>query len=441
MEVERDGISVASYAYDENGNRTAWTDGWGSGTATYDAQDRLLAVGAVSYGYTDNGELATKSGGGFTTSYVYDVLGNLLHVGLPDGIAIDYEIDAKSRRIGKRIDGSLVQRFVYLGGLSPIAELDGAGNVTTQYVYATGGTTPDFFLRGGATYRIFTDHLGSPRVVVNAETSEVVQRLDYDAFGRITYDSNPGFQPFAFAGGLYDPQTGLTRFGARDYDPEVGRWTAKDPIGFAGGSAGLYEYVVNDPLNRLDPSGLQDRYAGMMREYVDNPELMGLSIQAAGYALVGLAVMGGAAVAVEATPLAIAAGRSCYLSPSCQEFVIGLLDDTGAVSFPAPAASSAARTVEQYALKAVEPGFYPVMTRGFSEPQAGVWLEAGEVWKYGTTRNPGTRYSQSFLDDWSLRYETEFAGSLEDALLNEKGSILGYVVDNGALPPGNKIVR
>ena len=69
-------------------------------------------------------------------------------------------------------------------------------------------------------------------------------------------DTNPGFQPFGFAGGIYDTQTGLTRFGARDYDAETGRWTAKDPIGFGGGSAGLFEYSANDPVNFADYSGL-----------------------------------------------------------------------------------------------------------------------------------------------------------------------------------------
>lgn len=68
-------------------------------------------------------------------------------------------------------------------------------------------------------------------------------------------DSNPGFQPFGFAGGLYDRDTKLVRFGARDYDPEVGRWTAKDPIGFGGGHANVYGYVRNDPVNDIDPSG------------------------------------------------------------------------------------------------------------------------------------------------------------------------------------------
>ena len=59
-----------------------------------------------------------------------------------------------------------------------------------------------------------------------------------------------------FAGGLYDSDTSLVRFGARDYDAEVGRWTSKDPISFAGGDSNLYGYVLNDPVNLVDPWGL-----------------------------------------------------------------------------------------------------------------------------------------------------------------------------------------
>jgi len=55
---------------------------------------------------------------------------------------------------------------------------------------------------------------------------------------------------------LYDEATKLTRFGARDYDAETGRWTSKDPIRFSGGDMNLYGYVVQDPVNRIDPEGL-----------------------------------------------------------------------------------------------------------------------------------------------------------------------------------------
>ena len=79
--------------------------------------------------------------------------------------------------------------------------------------------------------------------------------MTYDAWGNVKTDSNPGFQPFGFAGGLYDPATKLVRFGARDYDASIGRWLNKDPIRFEGG-LNLYGYAGNDPVNMVDPSGL-----------------------------------------------------------------------------------------------------------------------------------------------------------------------------------------
>jgi RHS repeat-associated protein len=79
--------------------------------------------------------------------------------------------------------------------------------------------------------------------------------MDFDEFGNVIVDTHPGFQPFGFAGGLYDPHTKLTRFGARDYEAETGRWTAKDPIRFDGDGPNLYEYVVSNPVNFIDPEG------------------------------------------------------------------------------------------------------------------------------------------------------------------------------------------
>jgi RHS repeat-associated protein len=58
--------------------------------------------------------------------------------------------------------------------------------------------------------------------------------------------------------GLYDSATGLVRFGVRDYDPHVGRWTAKDPILFEGGQSNFYVFANNDPVNRVDPTGYRD---------------------------------------------------------------------------------------------------------------------------------------------------------------------------------------
>jgi len=256
------GLLVAEYVYDEGGAGNANRTGGFNRTepaidAVYDAQDRLLAYNTSSYAYTANGELESKTGPGGSTTYAYDVLGNLLGLTLPDGTGIEYLLDARNRRIGKRVDGVLEQGFLYRDPLNPVAELDAAGDIVARFVYGAKPHVPAYMVKGGVTYRIITDHLGSVRLVVNTVTGAIAQRLDYDEFGQVLADSSPGFQPFGFAGGLYDPDTGLVRFGARDYDPSVGRWTAKDPIGFEGGDTNLYTYVSNDGVNRIDPTGLQ----------------------------------------------------------------------------------------------------------------------------------------------------------------------------------------
>ena len=255
-DVTENGVLVRAYSFDSNGNRLSYSDSQGAVAGAYDAQDRLQTYGANSYTYNANGELVTKTNGAATMSYSYDVLGNLRSVTLPDATQIDYIIDGRNRRIGKKVGGVLQQGFIYGDQLNPIAELNGAGAVVTRFVYATKGNVPDYMVTGGVTYRIISDHLGSPRLVVNSVTGAVAQRLDYDEFGNVTLDTAPSFQPFGFAGGLFDADTGLTRFGARDYDAEIGRWTSKDPIKFAGGDTNLYGYVLNDPVNWVDPWGL-----------------------------------------------------------------------------------------------------------------------------------------------------------------------------------------
>jgi RHS repeat-associated protein len=253
--VRRNGDVAAAYTYDANGNRVTYDGDRGHEEGTYDDQDRLLTYGNATFTYAPNGELLTKTVGSQVTHYAYDALGNLRSVTLADGTLIEYVIDGRSRRVGKKVNGTLIQGWLYADQLRIVAELDGAGAVVSRFVYGSKGNVPDYFVRDGVTYRIVSDHLGSPRVILNAQTGDVVQRLDYEAFGVVRQDSNPGFQPFGFAGGLYDGDTGLVRFGARDYDALAGRWTAKDPIGFAGGAADLYGYVLGDPLQFVDPDG------------------------------------------------------------------------------------------------------------------------------------------------------------------------------------------
>jgi RHS repeat-associated protein/uncharacterized repeat protein (TIGR01451 family) len=257
-DVTKDGTTTTSYTYDSNGNRLSRTSGGIATYGAYDDQDRMTDYGTNDYAYTASGDLHQKmdTSTSDVTTYDYDALGSLMKVMLPGGTVIDYKVDASGRRVGKKVNGSLTQGFLYGQALGPDAELDSSGNVRSRFVYGTHDNVPDYMTKNGNTYRIITDELGSPRVVVDASSGTVAQELDYDEFGRVTQDTNPGFQPFGFAGGLYDPDTKLVRFGSRDYDAEAGRWTAKDPIGFEGADTNLYGYVFADPINLTDPEGL-----------------------------------------------------------------------------------------------------------------------------------------------------------------------------------------
>ena len=242
-----------AFTYDANGNRLTAA----GVVATYDGQDRVTSLGTTTFSHTDNGDLLTKTAAGQPTTYTYDALGNLTAVALPGGMQIGYVLDGRNRRIGKRVNGTLTRGFLYENQLRIVAELDGSNAVVSRFVYGDRANVPAYMVTATGTFRLICDANGSVRLVVNTSGGAVAQRLDYDAFGNVLADSAPGFQPFGFAGGLYDPDTKLVRFGRRDYDAATGRWTARDPILFGGGDANLYAYAGNDPINRRDVTGTQ----------------------------------------------------------------------------------------------------------------------------------------------------------------------------------------
>ena len=205
---------------------------------------------------------------GLSEQLTYDGLGNLTQVKLLNGTTItstiDYIVDGKGRRIGKKVNGTLKKQWIYDGQLRIVAELttNGSTNTMTRFVYGSRTNTPELMLKytsPGATptaYRIFSDHLGSPRVVVNAaNVNDVLLKVHYSAFGIPTLEGGSlDAVPMGFAGGLFDPDTALVRFGARDYDARFGRWVSKEPLRFVAGT-NFYVYSHNDPVDYVDVDG------------------------------------------------------------------------------------------------------------------------------------------------------------------------------------------
>jgi len=90
-----------------------------------------------------------------------------------------------------------------------------------------------------------------------SDMTTVVNHLIYDAFGRVTAESNPAVDSlFLFTGRPFDSQTQLQNNLNRWYDPSVGRWLSEDPLGFSAGDANLYRHVRNSQTIYVDPSGL-----------------------------------------------------------------------------------------------------------------------------------------------------------------------------------------
>jgi len=260
--VTKDGVAVEAYTYGDNGERLTETNalrGISGKSYQYDAEDHIVHAGSTRYVYDADGFLTTKieypnpldPNEMAVTYYGYSSRGELIHVILPGGKKVEYEYDPMGRRVVKKVNGTVAEKYLWLGLTELLAVYDGAGN----YKYRLNGPAMS---KGIYNYYLVTDQVGTVRAVVYSN-GNVAKRLDYDALGNVLYDSAPAFTiPITFAGGLYDPDTKLVHFAYRDYDPQTGRWTAKDPIGFLAGDTCLYGYCIENPVLYTDQFGLRN---------------------------------------------------------------------------------------------------------------------------------------------------------------------------------------
>ena len=144
----------------------------------------------------------------------------------------------------------------FYDGANMIAEYNENGDMKAKYSHNLGIDLPLSVQQGKNVYWYHADGLGSI-VALSDKHGFEAQEYSYDSFGNIKSENGIVDQPYTYTGREWDKETGLYYYRARYYDPLTGRFMQKDPIGFSAGDVNLYRYVGNNPVNFLDPFGLE----------------------------------------------------------------------------------------------------------------------------------------------------------------------------------------
>jgi RHS repeat-associated protein len=235
---------------------------------THNAVHEITTVDANPLAHDLKGNLTQNKNG---QTYAWDIENRLttatVPAGCPEGVTgtHTYTYDALGRRVSKTVGGNTT---VFVSdGMQEIAEYVN-GAFSQSYVYGsyideplakyTSGTNPPLYYHASNLYSIaaLTDNAGN-----------VVERYRYDPYGKATIlaPDSMTVRPNSLCGndrthqGLrYDRETGLIFNRARMFDPNLGQFIARDPIGYIGDICSLYLYTQNAPIFRLDPSGYDD---------------------------------------------------------------------------------------------------------------------------------------------------------------------------------------
>ncbi len=268
------------YTYDANGNRTSTSTslgGFGSATHTYTngIYNETISDGQNQYTYDAVGNLIQKtvlvsgSATGETTKYEYDNRNRLTAATDYTSSAlttrnwrVEYSYDVFNQMVGRKVfmgtatTATTSEHFIYDQG-QIVMKLSDNGAVQDRYLWAPvvdmllsqeDGSTNDILWALGDNQNTIRDWVDSSGIVA--------EHISYDPFGKVMSTSGSADVDFGWTGKYRDDLTGLQYNINRWYDPQLGKWMSRDPIGFAAGQPNLSEYVGNSPTNAVDPFGL-----------------------------------------------------------------------------------------------------------------------------------------------------------------------------------------
>jgi RHS repeat-associated protein len=256
-------VTQISYRYDGDGNLCKATD-----TCLFNTTNEEVKLDTANITYDPKGNLLDDG----TYSYMYDE-GNRKTAATSDaGMALArvYEYDALGRRVRKIANpaGTPSTTVYFYDGPRIIEEQNSLGVTSATYVY---GNYVDEVLTmdvGGNTYYYHQNALWSVEAITDS-TATPVERYAYNGYGLVSVTNGTGApvppnawgtphsaigNPYIFTGRELDEETGLYFYRARYYDPVKDRFHQRDPLDYVDGM-NLYEYVRDNPVNNLDPTG------------------------------------------------------------------------------------------------------------------------------------------------------------------------------------------
>ncbi|MCZ7647466.1 MAG: hypothetical protein M5U26_19785 [Planctomycetota bacterium] len=269
------GVSLMARVQDAAGNLVAGA----TARSDFDELSWWELTGGASqtstYAYNDVNQLTAISGAQ-TGAFEYDPAGvGLLTSQTLDGVTTEFGYDRLNRQTSATV-GAVEHTFAYAGA-SWMRTSSASGGSTTNYLYdgfacvkqSTGTAETFYFVPGTDALLERSDVGGVPQgplayaqdglgnITGLWDGTAYAAEFRYDAFGNRTvvsggtgaHASSPGYR-----GQLHDAGTGEIYLRNRQYNPALGRFTAWDPIGYAGG-LNTYNYCAGDPVNRWDPMG------------------------------------------------------------------------------------------------------------------------------------------------------------------------------------------
>ena len=278
----RDWLMTATYpdgksedfAYDPVGNRTSLVQTVAGGPATttdyaYGPVNRLLSSSSSEtneYTYDSAGRLVAQTvdpagggAGGQSRAYGYDFMSRMTSLTDTNGSVFSYAFDGEGNRIRQSLNDCLSTRFVY-DGPNAVLELNASNEVAWAWVNGPGVDQPVErigFINGTARARqvFHADGLGSIGALTD-ESGEPVQTYAYVAFGKVRVRTGADLNRVTYtAREAMGDSLGFFYYRNRIVDPNTGRFTSEDPLGFVDG-ANRYGYVNNNPIIWIDPLGL-----------------------------------------------------------------------------------------------------------------------------------------------------------------------------------------